>query len=438
MAAASEPAASSNLNLQAEADDTSGGQLLESSDELVHEDEVGKLSVDLELALDESADQFAAGHLCTDANCSFWRRAALISANLSATPLLCELEPAACCAYLEPCACAPSAASSPTALRPVSPGAGRLGSVSAPKLQFARRNSSSASSLSPSSLANMTAIIQQRQQQRDTRAPAGNFEALRGEQVGVARSPSASSLQAGARIARSLAGSRKSSIVTFARLDQQLQQQQAGARISPSASCCWAWQAPERPAAVDELESPGEARARRKAKRRQPQHQRSTSDNQLRRGRRAEAQLAGGVAISVTDTNARSSRWRRSSSDGSSSAAESSLSSAGASACSLAAGPPSRAASVACQVGVAGEADAQAARAALPDEWRPKRHHSVNERPKQLYVTPAFILQQQQQQKHNQLQNHHQSHLSSGSPTGSSSAGRRLGSHSPSRFNFGR
>lgn len=73
-------------------------------------------------------------------------------------------------------------------------------------------------------------------------------------------------------------------------------------------------------------------------------------------------------------------------------------------------------------------------------DGRPMRHHSVNERPQQIYITPPFLQYQHQYQHQHQHQNQHQHQYqqqanSSSSPT--SSIGRRVGSHSPSRFNFG-
>lgn len=363
---------------------------------------------------------------CTDPNCSFWQRVALISQQgnaprslmfMSATDELTQdskqrqpiqpstKSPSPPVAHLAQKAC----------ISPLSSLCSAGPNQLLPKLSFARRNSScSTASLSP------------------TTAKAGVLAQARGLAAAascsrpfVEKSPSASSLSAAKR-----APAETSSAPLSGARQQQL------VKNSP----------------IDTL----------------PRDSHVENDNELAErssapsSERAARLTPADVAISITDTSdagsvrarARRQRRRRRSSTSSTSSGDLSSSSSGSDNEPDQVGPPdqlrqSRSSSAilsaeqtSASEGGHSDEDRQAtsggeksankgaamskqSSAKRSDNNLPIRHHSINERPKHLYVTPSFLLQ------HEQLDG-------GSSPANSCGANqRRIGSHSPSRFNFG-
>jgi len=429
---------------------------------------------------------------CTDANCSFWQRVALLS-GCQSLELACW--PAAATSPARQAAGpsgflgsereqggSRSAASSPDCDGAASQGsqasraaccskavagrqqpalesqgqasANRLSSPGQPllattRLSFARRNSSSTVSLAPVGPASVGALAAQPQApersassvslDRQQPGSGGQFSERAAPSRGLAALPlarnrsalslSSASLGVGERtVARRCTGGQADSSAARSR-------RQGRSRGSAELACC----------------------------------ARSTSDNQIRPEEEVCGDIESGVAISVTDTSEALRASKRSSSSDSSS----SQSSSG----SLASGlhqlssefeensPASNrngddelepqtstsivssrsASALSPELGCSGLRELEFARrrhrqspaAAALASGRPMRHHSVNERPHQLYVTPSFLLQHKQQRQQQQQQQ--QQHLLR-SPSGSATSGaptRRPGSHSPSRFNFG-
>lgn len=494
---------------------------------------------------------------CTDPNCSFWRRVALLSAN--APPTACDSGPtAACC--LQWCTddqpdacCAPSvdltpppppaatgqSPSPPTFLVLSSASAGASCSVTpggcssqsplltAPaRLSFARRNSSSIGQASPPTSSDLCRspsggggrplILAPFRQQFASLQPSPG--PARDSQVG--RSPSVASELAAAGTKRrtssafcydnssSAASSRKSSIITFAKQHSSVPEasnELSGKRdLSTSCLSGVGWQpisgGQQLPrsgdhqsasfvADHDESATPtgGKANRRRQLKRRRPlKCIRSSSDNQLSQSceqhltaaddddddrqpptdlaTKSEAASAasggpdaaerrqpqGGVAISVTDASGSMRRRRSSTESIPSASSQSSVNNSGAESdkenstdddsAEVRIGPAFARSALQCQNQQPQQQQQQ------QFDGRPTRFYSVKERPQQqqqqqLFARPAFLQQHHSiNQQININLNLNQKASQAGSPTGSAhscSSRHRLGSHSPSRFNFG-
>lgn len=177
----------------------------------------------------------------------------------------------------------------------------------------------------------------------------------------------------------------------------------------------------------------------------QPFCDRSTANPAAAAAASGEVKCKGGVAISVTDASGCSLTRRRRSSTESipSSSSPSSVNNSGAEsdkenstddeiADDQSAAVPSGSGDVSAPPNRdVGSSKPQTQQQQF--DGRPTRFYSVNERPQHLYVRPSFLLQQQQFNQQQQVSQ-------AGSPTGSGhscSSRQRLGSHSPSRFNFG-
>lgn len=414
---------------------------------------------------------------CTDPNCSFWQKVALISSELldCHEPIERMPDQATFCGGVKRLSCLPlnrslySMSKTPSPSSPSPPptlsgggGGPKLAPANQaqllPKLSFARRNSSCSSvSLSPAAsrgcefsrrfpagASNLTtaALVNPQQQQR------------------VEKSPSASSL----------IKSSSSTTPTGERREQLPRSQQTSKVLADKNLTNFT-------NFTNKLQTePGSDRRPESNERGFFKLDTSSSESGVYRPvttankrQLASREVAGGVAISITDTSCVGPdeelcpRNRRRSSANSSSDTETSSSSG-----SSGSPPPlaneqsliaveealrqSRSASAIASKAAdssAGHSDSRHAHSKLANcqrsrttlnESAPVRHHSINERPKHLYITPSFLLQHEQHEQQQQQQQQLQLQLNSPT-TSAASSGQRAkiirGSHSPSRFNFG-